>query len=80
MAQHEEGGEELAYALITPYSLHKSRTGGIIARLLWANVKLVAARIYAPRPESRFLEEYCDAIYDPEERHVPLHYQKLIIE
>ncbi|MHC5033717.1 MAG: hypothetical protein ACYTFZ_01610 [Planctomycetota bacterium] len=80
MVQHEEGGEELAYALITPYSLHKSRTGGIIARLLWANVKLVAARIYAPRPESGFLEEYCDAIYDPDERHIPLHYQKLIIE
>ena len=26
--------EELAYALITPYSLYKSRTGGIIGRLL----------------------------------------------
>ncbi len=78
-SQWDDGGE-LAYALVTPYSLHKSRTGGILARLLWANVKLVAARIYAPRPDSGFLEEYCDAIYDPAERHVPLRYQRLIIE
>ena len=36
--------DELAYVMITPYSLHKSRTGGIIGRLvslakldLWAS-------------------------------------------
>jgi len=75
VSQHEE----LAYALVTPYSLHKSRTGGILARLLWANVALVAARMYAPRPGSEFIERYCDAIYDPSERHVPLRYQKLVI-
>jgi len=80
MSQSQWDQGELAYALVTPYSLHKSRTGGILARLLWANVKLVAARIYAPHPESDFIEEYCDAIYDPAERHVPLRYQKLIIE
>ncbi len=80
MTQPPKGAEELAYALITPYSLHKSRTGGIIARLLWANVKLVAARMYAPRPGSGFVEEYCDAIYDPGARHIPLRYQKMIIE
>jgi len=73
-------GDELAYALVTPYSLHKSRTGGILARLLWTNVKLVAARMYAPRPESDFVEKYCDAIYDPEEKSIPLTYQKLLIE
>jgi nucleoside diphosphate kinase len=80
MTRSETGGDELAYALITPYSLHKSRTGGILARLLWADVKLVAARMYAPRPDSRFLEHYCDAIYDPQERYVPLTYQRLLIE
>ncbi|MHC4788784.1 MAG: nucleoside-diphosphate kinase [Planctomycetota bacterium] len=80
MAAHRKDDEELAYALITPYSLHKSRTGGIIARLLWANVKLVAARMYAPRPDSDFLREYCDVIYDPQERYIDLGYQKLIIE
>ena len=26
--------EQLAYVIITPYSLHKSRTGGILSRLL----------------------------------------------
>jgi len=80
MAQRRDDAEELAYALVTPYSLHKSRTGGILARLLWANVKLVAARMYAPRPGSGFIEQYCDAIYDPDEREVPLHYQRMIIE
>ncbi len=80
MAQETAAADELAYALVTPYSLHKSRTGGILARLLWANVKLVAARMYAPRPGSSFIEEYCDAVYDPAERHVPLRYQRMIIE
>ncbi len=73
-------GEELAYALVTPYSLHKSRTGGILARLLWTDVRLVAARMYAPTPGGEFIERYCDAIYDPEERRIPLRYQKLLID
>ncbi|HUS47498.1 MAG TPA: nucleoside-diphosphate kinase [Phycisphaerae bacterium] len=39
--------EQLAYALITPYSLYKSRTGGIIGRLLaYARLEFVAARMY----------------------------------
>jgi len=39
--------EQLAYALITPYSLFKSRTGGIIGRLLaHARLEFVAARMY----------------------------------
>jgi len=80
MARGRVEGDELAYALVTPYSLHKSRTGGILARLLWADVQLVAARMYAPRLDSGFIEEYCDAIYDPEERHVSLLYQRLLIE
>ena len=47
---------ELAYALITPYSLLKSRTGNIISRLLLADVELVAARMYAPSDE--FVDRY----------------------
>ena len=39
---------ELAYALITPYSLIKSRTGGILGRLFLADVDLVGARMLAP--------------------------------
>jgi len=42
-------GDELAYALITPYSLLKSRTGGIIGRLMsMGDLILVGARMYAP--------------------------------
>jgi len=42
-------GRELAYAMVTPYSLLKSRTGGIIGRLLsQANLEFVGARMYAP--------------------------------
>ena len=40
---------ELAYAMITPYSLHKSRTGGIIGRLVsLAKLDLVGVHMYAP--------------------------------
>ncbi len=40
--------EELTYVLITPYSLHKSRTGGILSRLLsLTHLQLVDARMYA---------------------------------
>ena len=40
---------ELAYAMITPYSLHKSRAGGIIGRLLsLSKLDLVGAHMYAP--------------------------------
>lgn len=48
--------EELGYVLITPYSLYKSRTGGIIGRLL-ANTKLnfVGSRMYV------FSDEFLDA-------------------
>ena len=49
--------DELAYALITPYSLYKSRTGGIIGRLLaQARLELVATRMYVL--SDAFLDEY----------------------
>jgi len=47
---------ELAYALITPYSLLKSRTGGIISRLLSTDLELEAARMMAPSDE--FVDHY----------------------
>ena len=44
--------EELAYALITPYSMRKSRTGGIIARLISrTGLDLIAARMFTPGKE-----------------------------
>jgi nucleoside diphosphate kinase len=36
--------------------------------------------MYAPSPDGDFIQRYCDAIYDPEEKEVPLRYQKMLIE
>ena len=53
--------EELAYALITPYSLYKSRTGGIIGRLLaYAQLDFVAARMFVFSNE--FIDKYSKII------------------
>jgi nucleoside diphosphate kinase len=44
--------EELSYVLVTPYSIRKSRTGGIIARLISrTGLDLVAARMFSPGKE-----------------------------
>jgi len=51
--------QELAYALITPYSLLKSRTGGIISRLLFlTDLEFAGARMYHPGDEmvDRYIE------------------------
>jgi nucleoside diphosphate kinase len=43
---------ELAYVIITPYSLGKSRTGGILSRLIArTGLELAAARMFAPSSE-----------------------------
>jgi nucleoside diphosphate kinase len=53
--------EELAYALITPYSMRKSRTGGIIARLISrTGLDLVAARMFVPSQE--LVKRYAETI------------------
>ncbi|MCC6352440.1 MAG: nucleoside-diphosphate kinase [Verrucomicrobiae bacterium] len=44
--------KELAFALINPYTLRKSRTGGVISRLIMrTGLDLVAARIFCPNQE-----------------------------
>jgi nucleoside diphosphate kinase len=41
--------EELSYVIVTPYSMRKSRTGGIISRLISrTGLDLVSARMFAP--------------------------------
>lgn len=50
----------LAYALITPYSLLKSRTGGIISRLLTTELEFEAARMMAPSDE--FVDRYSELL------------------
>src|SRR5690348_4936511 len=61
--------DELAYAVITPYSMRKSRTGGIIARLISrTGLDLVAARMFAPSPE--LVRQYAQTIVtETEPRH-----------
>src|ERR1044071_4980889 len=44
--------EELSYVIVTPYSMRKSRTGGIIARLISrTGLDLVTSRMFAPSEE-----------------------------
>jgi nucleoside diphosphate kinase len=44
--------QQLAYVIVTPHSLQKSRTGGIISRLIArTGLDLVAARMFAPETE-----------------------------
>jgi nucleoside diphosphate kinase len=68
--------KELTYALITPYSLLKSRTGGIISRLLsLSDLELVGARMYTP--SDKFVDEYCETI--EQQRIKPL-WKKALLE
>ena len=44
--------QQLAYVIITPYSLYKSRTGGILTRLITrTGLDLVGIRMFAPSAE-----------------------------
>jgi len=53
--------KELTYVLISPYTIRKSRTGGVINRLLsWGRLNLVAARMFAP--SRKLIEEYAEAV------------------
>ena len=64
--------QELAYVIITPYSLHKSRTGGILSRLITrTGLELAGARMFAPSPE--LVQRYSEAIVsanDPQDRRI----------
>ena len=70
--------QQLAYVIITPYSLYKSRTGGILTRLITrTGLELVGARMYAPGAElvKKYSEETISA-NDPQDRKI----QELIYE
>src|SRR6267142_6882067 len=64
--------EQLAHAIITPHSLHKSRTGGILSRLLSrTGLDLAAARMFAPSEE--LIKKYSEATIsanDPQDRRI----------
>ena len=58
--------KELGFVLMTPYSLRKSRTGGIIGRLLsLTGLELVAARMYGPSQE--LVEKYAELVGNNED-------------
>jgi len=57
--------EELAYVMINPYTILKSRTGGVIARLLSRSAAdLVTTRMFAPSKE--LIDEYVAALDEAE--------------
>src|SRR5437870_979745 len=62
--------EELAYVIVTPHSMRKSRTGGIVGRLISrTGLDLVGGRMFAPGAE--LARRYADTIVtetDPRHR------------
>lgn len=74
--------QQLAYVIITPYSLHKSRTGGILSRLISrTGLDLVAARMFAPSPE--LVKEYSEAVVsanDPQDPAIQELIRKYILQ
>lgn len=64
--------QQLAYVILTPYTLFKSRTGGIIARLITrTGLELAGARLFAP--SSELVKRYSEAIVsaaDPQDRRI----------
>jgi len=64
--------QQLAYVIITPYTLYKSRTGGVLARLITpTGLEMVGARMFAPSAE--LVQQYSEAIVsanDPQDRRI----------
>jgi len=64
--------QQLAYVIITSYSLYKSRTGGILSRLITrTGLDLADVRMFAPSPE--LVKEYAATIVsaqDSEDRRI----------
>jgi nucleoside diphosphate kinase len=64
--------QQLAYVIITPYTLYKSRTGGILARLITrTGLELAGARMFAPSQELvQKYSEYIVSSKDPQDRRI----------
>src|SRR2546421_9168132 len=61
--------QELSYAIVTPYSMRKSRTGGIVSRLISrTGLDIAAGRMFAPGAE--LVKRYAERIVtETESRH-----------
>ena len=56
--------QELSYVILTPYSLGKSRTGGILSRLITrTSLELAGARMFAPGSE--LIRQYSELVVSP---------------
>jgi nucleoside diphosphate kinase len=73
---------QLAYVIITPYSLFKSRTGGILSRLITrTGLDLVGARMFAPSPELvKSYSEKTISANDPQDRRIQELIYKYILQ
>ena len=74
--------QQLAYVIITPYSLYKSRTGGILTRLITrTGLDLVGIRMFSPSAE--LVKEYAQTIvsaHDTQDRKIQELLQQYVVE
>src|ERR1700677_4397451 len=74
--------QQLAYVIITPYSLYKSRTGGILSRLITrTGLDLAGIRMFAPSTE--LVKEYADTIlsaHDSQDRKIQELLRQYVLE
>ena len=61
--------QTLSYVIVTPYTIAKSRTGGVVARLLsQTDLDLVGAQMIAP--DENFVREYAESLRSQEKRNL----------
>ena len=74
--------QQLAYVIITPYSLYKSRTGGILTRLITrTGLDLAGLRVFAP--SAALVKEYAENIvsaHDPQDRKIQELLKQYVLE
>jgi nucleoside diphosphate kinase len=74
--------QQLAYVIITPYSLYKSRTGGILSRLITrTGLDLAGLRMFAPSAE--LVKEYAATLVsaqEPQDRKIQELLQNYVIQ
>ncbi len=74
--------QQLAYVIVTPYSLYKSRTGGILTRLITrTGLDLVGIRMFAPSQE--LVREYGETIisaHDSQDRKIQELLKQYVLE
>jgi nucleoside diphosphate kinase len=74
--------QQLAYVIVTPYSLYKSRTGGILSRLITrTGLDLAGLRMFAPSAE--LVKEYAETIvsaHDTQDRKIQELLKQYVLE